>query len=212
MSVWRFAGEIGEERIGALSVAPTFDVIVSGIEREMTVLCYHPQQCCDNRDFSRVIYCIRVPGTLFDLFFNSENGYRGSYFDSPYVGLEANAMFIQSLEARLLEWTRANRGVEGISFARESLRTPSAKAWLAERSLDLCDLCAGEWGAPHDDAPGILNGRWEVSDQPAAKSGRKAPYLTKLKIFGAFLNDRHDEFIAARKRHRAQDVHRFGWS
>jgi hypothetical protein len=58
----------------------------------------------------------------------------------------------------------------------------------------------------------IVNGRWECAASANAVRGRKAPFLTKIKIFGAFLNERHDEFISWRKRHRAREIYESGWS
>jgi hypothetical protein len=178
----------------------------------MEVLCRHVDPCRENRDFSRVIYCVRVSQPLFDLFFNSENGYRGVYFKSPYAGLEANAAFIRSLEPRLFEWTRMKHGADVVPFAQESLGTPSAKAWLAEHGKGYCDQCAGEWSTPRDETAEILNGRWEYADCLQAKWGRKAPYLSQIKVFGALLNEGLDEFVPAVKRYRAQEVHEFGWA
>ena len=58
----------------------------------------------------------------------------------------------------------------------------------------------------------ILNNCWESSGHPKARWGRTAPYLTKIKFIGAFVNDRYDEFIAASKRRRAWEIHEWGWS
>jgi hypothetical protein len=212
MHAWRFDPVLGEERVRGLLVAPPFKSIVVEIEREMEVLCYHADPCRDNGDFSRVVYCVRLSRPLFDLFFNSENGYRGSYFSSPYAGLEANGTLMESLTPRLMEWTRANHGAEAVRFADESIRTPSAKAWLTEPIPQSCDKCVGEWSSDGNEASEILNARWERESDRRAIWGRKAPYLTKIKIFGAFLNDRNDELVPARKRHRAQEIQRFGWS
>jgi len=98
------------------------------------------------------------------------------------------------------------------AFVRESLTSPSAKAWLAENGADVCPKCEGEWGNPSDDVPDIINGKWELEDCASSRRGRKAPRLTKIKIFGAFLDERHNELVPARKRHRALQIHQWGWS
>lgn len=212
MQTWTFDPSLDEKRREALLNPPTFDSLVKQIKEEMKILCGHPQICDDNKGFSRVVYCICIPAPLFDLFFNSENGYRGAYYRSPYQGLESNAVFIQSIEARLIACSEPNCAKLDSSFARESLGTPSAKVWLAERCLQLCEQCRGEWKDQSDERAEILNGRWELASEPNAKRGRKAPYLTKIRIFGAFVNERLDEFVPARKRHRARQIHEFGWS
>ena len=174
----------------------------------MTVLCGHEQQCDDDRRFFRAVYCVQVPEELFDLFFNSANGYRASYYRSPYSGVEMNAAFIRSLGPALIA-----SGVLGkVSHvdAHDSLASLSAKAWLAEKSLQLCHKCLGEWSPPQDGIPEIENGRWEHAPPP--RYGSKAPYLTKIRVMGAFLNDNGDEFVPKRKRDRANRIHNEGWS
>jgi hypothetical protein len=35
---------------------------------------------------------------------------------------------------------------------------------------------------------------------------------SKIKVFGAFIDARNNEFVPSRKRHRAWDIHRSGWA
>ena len=174
----------------------------------MHVLCRHVQPCDDLVGFKRAVYCISVPEPTFDAFFNSEHGYRGAYFRSPYEGLRDNDYLIGALQPKLVEWARG-RNHSDLEFDAESLSTHSAKVWLAETGNKLCDECEGEWTHPQDIVAEIRNGRWESATDVR---GRKAPLLSKIKIFGAFLNERHDEFISWRKRHRAWEIHESGWS
>lgn len=155
---------------------------------------------------------LRVPKSTFDLFFNSEHGYRGAYFESPHNGLEANDACIRRLTPMLLDWAERNEPSFDRKFARESLASSTAKVWLTEYESHLCEKCEGEWGNPIDELPEILNGRWELVDTPSGHRGCKAPLLSKLRIFGAFLNECYDEFTPARKRHRAQQINGCGWS
>jgi hypothetical protein len=178
----------------------------------MKVVCCHQQLCDDDKQFSRVVFCVQILPSLFDLFFNSPNGYRGMYYQSPYRGLEANDAFIRGLARHLLGWAASNCPDIDRVFAEESLNSLSAKVWLAERGSDLCEQCAGEWRNPHDDVPEILNWRWENEDCPNGCCGRKAPRLSKLRIFGAFLNQHRDEFVSERKRHRSMHIYQNGWS
>ncbi|MCP5265697.1 MAG: hypothetical protein H6934_06280 [Burkholderiaceae bacterium] len=209
---WQFSDTIGHERTSALLRAPAFDEIVETIAREMQVVCCHQQECDDAKGFSRVVFNFRVPCTTFDLFFNSEHGYRGSYYLSSHTGLAANEAVISRLSPLLLQWAEQHDSALDQRLAAGSLDSPSAKVWLSEFGSHLCKHCVGEWGNPSDEAPEVLNRRWELADSPNAYRGRKAPCLSKLKVFGAFLNDRHDEFVSGRKRHRARDINAWGWS
>lgn len=206
---WRFDPSLGEERISALSNAPTVDFLNGRIPREMVEIVWgHHHEADDNTGFWRVVYCIRVSEPLFDLFFNSESGYRGSYYSSPDIGLNANAHFMQSMSPKLLEWTTQNSSkILDVHFAAESLKKRSAKAGLAEVGKDMCSRCIGEWKHPQDPNAEILNGRWGHHEDTR---GRKAPYLTKIRIFGAFLNERGDEWDP--KPDRAHEIHDSGWT
>ena len=149
---------------------------------------------------------------LFDLFYNSPHGYRGAYFRSPGEGLDANATFIDVLTPKLMSQSEIGATQSEKDFIRESLTSPSAKLWLAENGLGICPNCEGEWGNPADSLPEIINGRWELGNESSAIRGRKAPRLSKIRVFGAFLDDRYNEFVPARKRHRAKQIHQCGWS
>lgn len=212
MSNWNFGATISKERADALLARRPFTEVVECISKEMEILCRHYQVCDEHTDFSRVVYCIRVCPDTFDQFYNSPYGYRGTYFRDPYDGLKANANLIQRLSPQLLAKSVRGASQAKEHFISESLTSPSAKVWLAENGLHLCHLCEGEWGNPLDDAAEILNGRWDKDSHPSAVRGRKAPRLTKIRIFGAFLDERHNELVPSRKRHRALHLHQWGWS
>lgn len=211
---WEFAESLGDRKKDLLN-APTFEAIIESIQKGMAILCCHEQTCNDDESFSRVVYCIKVCEPLFDLFFNSKHGYRASYYRSPYDGLHNNELFIHSLLPALLVSDYTKDAAKGNGFSKkveESLKSFSAKVWLAECGAELCDKCEGEWSTPQDGTAEILNDRWELTNILNARYGRKAPYLMKIRVFGAFLNKRYDEFIPARKRYRAKEIHQFGWS
>ena len=65
---------------------------------------------------------------------------------------------------------------------------------------------------PTDDQAEIINGRWDEGSNANSKSGRKAPQHSKIRLFGAFLSIRGDEFVPVRKRDRHLQIHREGWS
>ncbi len=173
---------------------------------------YHLQPCDDNSAYARPVFCVRVSETLFDKFFNSPKGYRGCYFVSPFKGLECNRYLMQKLLPRLSTWAVQNSPGYNVQFAQDALLALSAKAWLAWCTMELCQECLGEWRSPSNDQAEIINGRLDISSQPNTSFGRKAPLHSKIRLFGAFINNRGDEFIPTRKRHRAQHLHDEGWS
>ena len=215
--MWEFSQSLRSSRLQNLANPPSFDRITESVRRSMTILCRHEDQCRRDQRFFRAVYCIRVGAPLFDLFFNSVEGYRGSYYRSPYKGLEMNSAFIESLQPGLLQ---AGPICDDPHIdAGDSLKALSAKVWLAEVSKGLatvskkpCEHCSGEWSPPQDHTPEIRNGRWENVNHLYGKYGTKAPYLTKIRVFGAFVNKDGDEFIPHDKRQRAEEIHYQGWS
>jgi len=212
MVSWTYAPSISRERIEFLLAPRSFEQIVERLSSEMQYLCCHLQTCDENSAFARVVYCIRISVDAFDLFYNSPNGYRGAYFRSPFEGLIANANLLQGLIPKVIALSEPQASAHEQAFVRESLTSTTAKVWLAEHGMGICAACEGEWGTPSDGAAEILNGRWDVEDSAFARRGRKAPRLTKVRVFGAFLDSRHNELVPNRKRHRANQIHQWGWS
>lgn len=219
MIMWKFSASVSNDRISALLMPSTIEAISRRIANEMEFLCSHHDPCKDHADFAREIYCIRVPEELFDIFFNSPHGYRGAYFRSPGEGMDANMCFIQTLAPKLIEMSALSTTPSKRESIRESLLSNSAKAWLAENGnhFHSCPKCEGEWGTPQDTSPEIINGRWDLSQESLSqeslsKCGNQAPRFTKIRIFGAFLDNRNNEFIPDRKRNRSRDINMYGWS
>ncbi len=213
---WNFRHSKNGERLERLEQSSSFESIVEGIRDHMTILCCH-QDPIQGTLFKRVVYCVKVNGDLFDLFFNSRSGYRAWYYRSPFEGLRANSQALGLLRPILAADQTQDSDLD-TDFIRESLTSLSAKIWLAEcgREISLtCHGCKGEWSAS---TPGnqneleILNNRWELSSNLKARWGRRAPYLTKLRVFGAFLDNSHNEFIPSIKRPRAHEISELGWS
>ena len=207
---WRFSSALGAGRRAKLEVSPPFDVIAQRVVDEMEILCTHTDPCAEAAGFTRIVSCIRVDEELFDLFFNSESGYRGRYFVSPEEGRAANSLLL-SLAAESLAHFESHPDMTRM-HAEQSLRASSAKCWLAEVGKDFCFSCVGKWTVPQDCTPEILNGRWELGSDPASRSCRKAPFLNQLRILGAFVSETGEEYVAKRKRTRAQQIHEHGWS
>lgn len=208
---WNFGDSVNLARRAVLDAAPSFEVIAREICASMEVLCRHFESSVEVSGFQRYVCCIRVESDLFDLFFNSKNGYRAAYFRSPYEGLQVNENLITGLMDRILDHDWPEMSLDR-RYAAESLVSPSAKVWLAEPQVGLCDRCCGEWTEPLNDRADIINGRWELAMGSNAIRGRKAPRLQKVRIIGAFVNSSSDELVPARKRKRAMDIFQSGWA
>jgi hypothetical protein len=170
----------------------------------MEVICAHTDSCDEVSGFSRIVLCASVDLTAFDVWFNSQDGYRGQYFRSPSEGLTGNRLLLDLAYAKL----KSAAGNAG----SVSLRALYAKAWIAEVGKGFCPKCAGAWSAPKYDQTDILNGRWEQSVEPSARFGRMAPLSTMVRLLGGFVNSHGEEYVAHRKRKRAQEIHENGWS
>lgn len=219
-SGWKFELQSDQaSRLSNLEKPVQFPDIVQQIAGTMTALCCHlDHSWAAENAATRVVYCIQVKKELFDLFFNSSSGYRAAYFRSPEDGISANAIFFKMVAPKLADSSLSSSSGLDSEFINQSLLTPSAKVWLAERTKEVekdCVGCKGEWSSgsiEDNDRPEILNGVWERSDRVKAKWGRKAPYLTKLRVMGAFLDGRFNEWIPFDKRFRAKEIHELGWS
>lgn len=215
---WTYSLSIdASTRLPILLSGTTFAEITQRIVDQMDVLCCHRSEV-DGTGFSRPVYTISIGRELFDLFFNSSGGYRAAYFRSPGTGLDANGFFMRAISPGLLQNPLSANSRLSESHICESLVTPSAKVWLAEHGKEInrkCAGCEGEWSSGSSglpEQPEILNTRWETTPNQKAEWGRKAPYLTKLRVMGAFLNNCHHELVPHDKRFRAYDIHYFGWS
>jgi hypothetical protein len=206
-----------QARLSLLRAPHTFEMVAANVMTSLDVICCHKSQI-RGTEFRRPVFTVVIGKELFDQFFNAEYGYRAAFYKSPGSGLDANRLFLRTVTPRLLNDPQSNGiGLEP-KFIADSLGTPSAKAWLAEGGKELCrdcPGCTGEWSTgtcgPAELAE-IRNWRWEVTNNVKAEWGRKTPYLTKLRIMGAFIDDRGNELIPHDKRARADEIHAFGWS
>lgn len=208
---WSYSEALCDSRREALERAPSFEDITECVVQAMRVQCRHVDPGNETPPgYERIVYCVRIERPLFDLFFNSKNGYRAWYFRSPDEGVRRNGLFLKSL-APVLRGFQSNDGLDSKMIAR-SLSAPSGKAWLAEVGMGFCPKCDGDWRPPQDDAAEILNGLWEHATTVYGPYGRKAPFLEKIRIFGAFVNERGEDYVPKGKLHRATEIHDCGWS
>jgi len=209
---WNYSGNATPERLAALMTGLLLPELVSRLKNEGNIACFHPEPRHGDRSYSRAVFCIVVTSELFDLVFNAQTGYRGAYFESPDVGLRANRAIIDGLSPILIRWAVEHCPGENQNWIAESLSLASAKIWLAEEPLSRCPRCRGEWSHSYVSALQIVNSRWDVAEHTHAVWGRQAPEFTKLRIFGAFVNAQHREWIAAHKTDRAMQICKHGWS
>jgi hypothetical protein len=133
------------------------------------------------------------------------------FMKAPDVGTRANRLLLDQLTQLLLNWTLSQQPDCDQSWILRSLSRPSAKAWLAEYP-GLCQSCAGEWDSSCVAELHIQNNRWEHSTHAHAAWGRQAPRLTKIRIFGGFIDEHNNEWIAPHKAERATQICEYGWS
>jgi hypothetical protein len=207
--VWRYADHLEADRISRLRTPVDWRAIMARVVGEAALLCTHEGRCTDNVNYYRVEACLAVSPDTFDIFFNGRTGYRGLYFDSADAGGAANHSLIAALAGKQLD-DSALRCVGHID-GRRSLAGDSAKVWLAEVGKGRCDSCRGEWRS-HSGPPDISNDRWEHSELPNAQYGRTAPKLSRIRLFGAFIDSRGSEWVPPSKVNRAAHIHLCGWS
>jgi hypothetical protein len=212
MPSWTYLGSATPERRAALEAPITFAEVVLALKQNMNVVCFHRDTKQRDNSYARAAFCADVGPTLFDAFFNAATGYRGAYFESPENGLAANRLLINALSPALTAWALSNCVNTNKEWLIESLSLPTAKAWLAEDTVALCANCAGGWSASYVSDLRIANGRWEQSGHAHAAWGRQAPGLTKIRVFGGFVNGDHQEWIADHKRERAHQIWEHGWT
>jgi hypothetical protein len=148
---------------------------------------------------------------LFDWFFNATTGYRGAFFESASAGTQANRAFVDHLAPFLADWAIGQQLDPDRQWVLASLAKSSAKAWLAEYP-GLCTMCAGEWSSSYGAELHIENSRWERSAHVHSAWGRQAPLLSKIRIFGGFVDAQQKEWLASHKTERAEHIWEHGWS
>lgn len=212
MAAWTYTGVASPERRRALESPMAFSELVSALKSALCITCFHREPKDGDESYTRAAFCAEVGHSLFDAFFNTSTGYRGAYFESPEKGLAANREMIDELATSLTAWAVFHDANVDQEWLAESLSLPSAKAWLAEDAAAYCQACRGGWGAAYTSEIHFMNGRWEHATHTHAAWGTQAPYLTKLRIFGGFVNDSHQEWVAGHKRARAQQIWDHGWT
>lgn len=148
----------------------------------------------------------------FDYLFNGRDGLRGYYARSPVLGeLFARELL---LGARGFAIAAIKDSNEACDLATTSYDAISTKVWPSEGTLQLASPAAAVPAIAVPSWIGAL-GAWRAD--PASASmvagwGVQAPGVSRLEIKGGFRRADGVEWIPARKLHRADELHRYGWS
>lgn len=210
-SAWRYIGKADPARLAALGQSLPNAELPAALQRGLALKCFHREPRQDDVSFKRAVFCGTVDDQLFDWFFNANTGYRGAYFDSPEFGTRANLALVNHLAYFLAEWALSQELDLDRDWILASLSKTSAKAWLAEYP-GLCGLCSGEWGPTYISELQIENSRWENSSHVHSVWGRQAPRLSKIRIFGGFIDSVQNEWLATHKTERARHIWEHGWT
>jgi len=212
LSEWRYSASHDCPRLSYLEKRVPFKSLVERTQKEISVLCAHRDRCRDKDGYFRVVFCVRAGAELFDILFNSAFGLRAAYFRNPQCGLDYNRRLLAAIAPQLVTWAESNCAELDPGFVEKSLIAESAKTWLTEPGLDFCKSCKAEW---HSSAPyefEIINGRWETDNHVHSQWGRRAYSFENLRLIGAFLNNRGDQYVAPHKIDRAEQIAKRGWS
>lgn len=210
-TAWRYVGKADPARLAALAHPLPHAELAGALLRGLNLKCYHREPREHDASYARAVFCGTVDPRLFDWFFNARTGYRGAYYEAPAAGTLANRALVDQLFDPLVDWALAQQLDRDLPWILASLSKPSAKAWLAEYP-GLCASCSGEWSTSYVSDLQIENFRWEAASHIHSTWGRQAPYLTKIRIFGGFIDSEQTEWLSAHKPDRATHIWEHGWS
>ena len=208
---WRYVGNGEPDRLAALENPQPHAELAGALRSGLKLQCFHREPRQDEHAYRRAVFCGTVSPELFDWFFNASTGYRGAFFESASAGTEANRALVDQLAPVLVEWLTANQLDPDPQWVLGSLAQPSAKVWLAEHP-GLCSKCAGEWSPSYSADLRIENSRWECSSHVHSAWGQQAPLLSKVRVFGGFIDAQQNEWLASHKAARAKHIWEHGWS
>lgn len=161
----------------------------------------------------QIIFRVRTGRQASDLLYNSRDGLRGRYWQSPEHGFVATLHLINSLTPALLSFAERNqpkseKGIPEmtIEHIRWSLAAPSAKVWPRERDSNENSLL---------EADVLQVPRWIKNEERAEynqREWRKTPRGDELEIKGGLLGIDGTEYLPEGKRNRSFQIHEFGYT
>jgi hypothetical protein len=198
---WAFSADFNQVRRARLECITSFAAVVDRI-RGGTIenFVWEPGAAPRLKGLKRAAFLIRVSRETYDAFFNSPQGYRAQYAKSAERGVSANRDLLNSLESRLLAYSRQTETTaDGLILS--SLRGEGAKGWICEGEVQ------SHMGSS---APEILYGPWVSATTDGA--GLLAPVGTLIEVKGAWVNSHGEVVTDPFKIRRAQEIHEVGYS
>ncbi|MGT2468960.1 hypothetical protein ACVOMV_36490 [Mesorhizobium atlanticum] len=184
----------------------------SDVIHVMTKLYRNPARG-EPRNARQIIFWVRSGNQASDLLYNSRDGLRGRYWQSPEHGFVATHHMIRSLTPALLSFAEQNppnfeKGAPEMTIddIRLSLAAPSAKVWPRE-----CDSN----GNSLLEADALQVPRWIRNEQRAEYNQcmwRRTPTGDELVIKGGLLGADGIEYLPEGKRNRSSQIHEFGYT
>lgn len=141
--------------------------------------------CSDMRGYFRYEAIFKVEETLLNQFFNARSGYRAQYYLSPESGDTFNRLCVEGL---------ARKACTGSSVDKleQSLLGHHSKVWVVE---------TGNHGADKK-----LNvARWLGHDIQQYEPNQ-------IRLNGTLINDSGDAYLPDKKKDRALQIHKFGFT
>lgn len=196
--MWRFTRFVEEDRAHRLLAVPNFDHVCRLLD-DAVICSYGWKRKCRSPllGCSRPEFILRVHEDTYDAFFNSPNGYRGQYAISAERGIYANRRILEDAESRLLAYACTKDASEKLVIT--SLRGWDARIWIDEPEVTEEQL----W----DGLPAIDFEKWAHHKS----FGIMAPVGERLKVMGAWLDERGQEQRDPDKVSRAEQIHDRGF-
>ncbi len=227
---WQYSQDISPERIDYLVRQVDFEEIIRSIESEMVIIDYNIEESTCFNNCIRHGFILSITPKTYDIFFNSEYGYRGKYFLGTNEGKNANRELIAALKEKLVNYSIQNPSsikISTLQNVENSLNKESAKIWIHQASSTLNEK---QFKTIMDAA--IENPSWKAfalkveEDNKTPKGerhknyrrrfkavlGLRAPVGVKLEIKGAFLDLEGNEVIGKGKFSRAKQIRYYGFS
>jgi hypothetical protein len=212
-----------EERQGHLEAGLSFEEIIAeivadAVVQSATIKTYRdpPKEPKGAKEARQVCFVLGVQPRSCDLLYNSRDGLRARYWQSPDIGFHATRHMLNALAPKLIAYC-GDRAPTVERYARPmaleeipaSLAALSAKAWPSETDVN------GQRSTPTDDPHQVIVPRWAQNETLPGSRGdlwRWCPTDRDLDIKGALLDPTGREHIPEGKRDRSCQIHHYGFT
>ncbi|BCG88273.1 hypothetical protein MesoLj113c_43830 [Mesorhizobium sp. 113-3-9] len=210
--------QMPKRRRAYLEIGLSFEEMVDQIQDNSDVVHVKTKPYChpargEPRTARQIVFRVRIGNQASDLLYNSRDGLRGRYWQSPEHGFVATHHLIRSLTPALLSFSERNppkpeKEVHGMTIGhiRWSLAAPSAKVWPRERDSNDNSLL---------EADALQITRWITNEGRAEHNQgmwRQTPMGDELEIKGGLLGIDGTEYLPEGKRSRSWQIHEFGYT